>query len=763
MKRFERIISLVLVFSLVCSMSAFAAGFKDVKPGDWYAEAVDFAIANGLFSGVSETEFAPNMQITRAMLVTVLYRMDGSAKSDADIPFVDVPSGSWYCEAVRWAASEKIVNGTSENKFSPEMNITREQLATILMRYASYKGYDVVSQMKDISSYKDSSAVSAYAKDAVSYAVGSGLISGKTPTTVNPKDTATRAEAAAILQRFLSKNKPAFSLYNTPKRFVDPFAPKAEKISARELQCKKYTDEAKFNSAVERFNALKTAENATIEEAAELYEYMYGEIVKLRTLTAIASYNRDKDTRNTQVAEIYNFNDALLVKMSSAFTEAVEGFVKADRFGKEFDKIIGEDIAWMLRTSDDIDYEKMEALMAKSSELLNKYQDALDGDVTIEYKGKKWSRFGEGQVVSSIEDYIAINILLIEKLYDTLVPIYVELNDARNAEAEFWGFDSQADYYNLAYFSRDYTSADAKEILASVKKYMVPIAESFEGEYESEEVVSDEIIAKTRKVIESVSPEMLEIFDDMTERELLFIATDFTKSRQVGYTTSLMQYASPLTYISSSDDYYSVSALIHEFGHYCDAYLNASFSIYAPSGSMDVAEIPSTALELVAYGHYGDIYENPKEEKILLLQSAITTIVQTACMMDAQLRVDEYEGKLTGEVLKKIYKETAEEYGLSEFFASGYEWMNINQIYQMPFYNMSYVAAGVAALEIWMIGRSEGQEAAEQLYLEVLSDGSYEYGYMQLMQKHGLRGAVSEQTIKEIAETVSKELEELYK
>ena len=763
MKRFERVISLVLVFALLCSMSAFAANFKDVKSSDWYAEAVDFAIANGIFSGISETEFAPNMQITRAMLVTVLHRMDGEKKADSALPFDDVPAGSWYYEAVRWAASEKIVNGVSENKFSPETNITREQLATILLRYAGYKGYDTSAEKTDISSFKDSGEVSSYAKSAVAYAVGSGLIAGKTPTTVNSKDTATRAEAAAILQRFITGNKGEFSLYNTPNRFIDPFAPEVQKVSAKELQCKKYTDEAKFNSAVERFNALKTAENATVEEAAELYEYMYDEIVKLRTLTAIASYNRDKDIRNAQYADVYNHNDALLVSMGTAFTEAVEGFVKADRFGKEFDKIIGEDIAWMLRASDDIDYDKMEELMAKSSELLNKYQDTLDGDVTVTYKGKEWSRYGEGQVVTSIEDYVAINVLLIEKLYDMLVPIYVELNDARNAEAEFWGFDSQADYYNLAYFSRDYGSDDARKILESVKKHIVPITENFESDYESEEVVSDEIIAKTRKIVESVSPEMLEIYDDMTERELIYIATDFTKSRQVGYTTSLMQYASPITYISDSGDYYSVSSLVHEFGHYCDAYLNSSYSLFAPSASMDVAEIPSTAFELIAYGCYEDIYEDPKEEKILLLQNSLQTLAYTACMMDAQLQVDAYEGTLTGDVLKEIYKETAEEYGMSYVFPEGYEWININQVYQMPFYNMSYVAAGIAALEIWMIGRTEGQEAAEQLYLELLSDGSYEYGYMQLMQKHGLRGAVSEQTIKEIAESVEAELAKLYK
>ena len=763
MRRFKRVVSLVLVFAILCSMSAFAAGFKDVKDGDWYSGVVGFVIANGIFSGVSETLFAPDMQITRAMLVTVLHRMDGEKKSDSAMPFDDVPAGSWYYEAVRWAASENIVNGVSEKKFSPEMNITREQFATILIRFASYKGYDVTAEKTDISSFMDNGSVSSYAKNAVAYAVGSGLIAGKTPTTINPKDTATRAEAALILQRFITNNKSEFSLYDTPKKFTDPFAPELQKVTARELQCRKYEDEEKFNAAVEKFNDLKTAENATVKEATELYEFMYNEMLKLRTLTTIASYFRDKDTRNTQYSDIYNHNDAILVRMGSAFTEAIEDFVKVDRFGKEFDKIIGEDIAWMLRTTDATDYDKMEELMAKSKRLLNEYQDVLDGDVTIEYKGKKWSRYGENQVVSNYEDYIAISNLLADKLYETLVPIYVELNEARNAEAEFWGFDSQADYYNLAYFARDYDKDDAKKILESIREHIVPIFEKFEDEYESEKVKNDEIVSKARKIIASISPEMLEIYDDMIKRELVFIASDFSKSRQVGYTTSLIQYASPIIYISGIGTCYSVSALIHEFGHYCDSYLNEEHSLFAPNFSLDAAEISSTALELIAYGLYDSIYEDPKEEKILLLENSLGNLVYTACLMDAQLRVDEYEGKLTGDVLKQIYKETAEEYGMSYAFPQGIEWIKIMQVYQMPFYNMSYVTAGIAALEMWAIGRTEGQEAAEQLYLEVLSDGSFEYGYMQLMQKHGLRGAVSEQTIKEIAKTATEELEKLYK
>ena len=182
--------------------------FTDVIEADWFFENVKYAYENGLLNGISETEFGPQIEMTRAMLVTVLHRAEGEPAVDKSIAFADVDENAYYANAVAWAQSNGIVNGITDSEFAPDTNITREQIAVIMFRYAKYKGYDVsVGENTNILSYDDAESISGYAVEAVQYASGSGLMKGKTETTINPKDNAARAEIAAILQRFIETNK----------------------------------------------------------------------------------------------------------------------------------------------------------------------------------------------------------------------------------------------------------------------------------------------------------------------------------------------------------------------------------------------------------------------------------------------------------------------------------------------------------------------------------------------------------------------------
>lgn len=182
--------------------------FEDVKAENWFYDDVRFVNENGLMKGVSEKLFAPNGNVTRAMLVTVLYRNEGEPAINRSIPFADVDLGAYYGSAVIWAKQNGIVNGVSETEFAPDDNITREQIAAIMHRYAQYKGYDVsVGENTNILSYDDFDSISEYAIASMQWAVGSGMIKGRTESTLNPLDNATRAEIAAILHRFIEANK----------------------------------------------------------------------------------------------------------------------------------------------------------------------------------------------------------------------------------------------------------------------------------------------------------------------------------------------------------------------------------------------------------------------------------------------------------------------------------------------------------------------------------------------------------------------------
>ena len=175
--------------------------FTDVKADDWFYEAVKYAYDNKLMDGTSSTTFAPLMTTNRAMIVTILWRQEGSPVVNYAMNFSDVESGVWYTEAVRWAAAEGIVKGYSDTVFAPDDTVTREQLATILYRYAEYKEYDV-SAKGDLTTFADGSTVSTWAADGMTWAVGAELITGKDGGKLDPTGTATRAEVATILMRF---------------------------------------------------------------------------------------------------------------------------------------------------------------------------------------------------------------------------------------------------------------------------------------------------------------------------------------------------------------------------------------------------------------------------------------------------------------------------------------------------------------------------------------------------------------------------------
>ena len=178
-----------------------AEPFTDVDENDWFYDEVVYVYENGLMNGVGGNRFAPNTATNRAMLATILYRLAGEPDVSGDLPFTDVAAGQWYTDAVLWAAQNGIVNGVAEGIFAPMNTLTREQLVTMLYRYAEAEGYDV-SAAADLSGYPDAGKVLSYAQKAMSWAVAEGIVAGMDDGTLNPAGNATRAQIATILMRF---------------------------------------------------------------------------------------------------------------------------------------------------------------------------------------------------------------------------------------------------------------------------------------------------------------------------------------------------------------------------------------------------------------------------------------------------------------------------------------------------------------------------------------------------------------------------------
>ena len=222
--KMRRILSLLLVALMV--VSVIVAGgiitaedvspYKDVKTSRWSYADIMYVTEKGLMNGTEANKFAPGETMTRAMVVTVLYRLQGEPGVEYTTVFTDVKEGKWYTDAILWAAQNNIVNGVGNNKYDPMGTITREQLATIIMRYAPEE-YIVTEERADITGYADYKRVREYARDALSWANAVGLITGKTETTLAPREGATREQFAAILKRFKEYDSYKYEIaYNAP-------------------------------------------------------------------------------------------------------------------------------------------------------------------------------------------------------------------------------------------------------------------------------------------------------------------------------------------------------------------------------------------------------------------------------------------------------------------------------------------------------------------------------------------------------------------
>ena len=178
--------------------------FTDVSEKDWFYGDVMFVYENGLMLGTSKTLFSPHGTATRGMMATILWRMEGSPVPKGKNSFTDVEAGKWYADAITWTAENSIFAGYGKDKFGPDDPITREQLAAIFYRYADYKGYDLTVK-GNLDKFRDADKITDYAKTAMQWAVGSGLVKGKSGNLLDPQGTATRAEIAAMLHRFIEK------------------------------------------------------------------------------------------------------------------------------------------------------------------------------------------------------------------------------------------------------------------------------------------------------------------------------------------------------------------------------------------------------------------------------------------------------------------------------------------------------------------------------------------------------------------------------
>lgn len=222
MKKLARNIACIaLAFVLVLGAVPIAHAahpFRDVPANAWYSSSVDYVYNHKLMNGTTTTQFSPDQVMTRGMLVAVIHRIAGSPAPNGKSPFRDVPANYYYAGPVNWCYSNGIVNGTTATTFAPDSYVSREQMVTIMHRFAKFSHADS-GKRANLSRYSDQSRISPYARDSFSWAVANGIIKGTTPTTLSPQNGTTRSECSIVLQRYdqMMDNKPVPPAPTEPK------------------------------------------------------------------------------------------------------------------------------------------------------------------------------------------------------------------------------------------------------------------------------------------------------------------------------------------------------------------------------------------------------------------------------------------------------------------------------------------------------------------------------------------------------------------
>ena len=226
MKRITALLLVLLLSFALITPAGATSQFADVSPNAWYSQAVTFVVNEGIMRGTSDTTFSPNDTMSRGMAATILYRLAGEPAVSFAPTFTDVHAGRWYSNAVIWANENDIVRGVGVGRFAPHDNVTREQLATLLFRFAVFSDMDTdVPMSYNLLQFDDRMQISSWAGESMLWAVYRGLITGTSDTTLTPNGTATRAQCAVIVHRFLQLDNTPLSPEPDPPTVEPPMTP----------------------------------------------------------------------------------------------------------------------------------------------------------------------------------------------------------------------------------------------------------------------------------------------------------------------------------------------------------------------------------------------------------------------------------------------------------------------------------------------------------------------------------------------------------
>lgn len=499
-------------------------------------------------------------------------------------------------------------------------------------------------------------------------------------------------------------------------------------------------DSAEFMDACQ---ALSCCED--IYEAIDIYNFLYDELVYIESQYVICHVQYSRDITNEQLQEDQVQCENIANECFDSFCAAVRDCLNGP-VGPSFTVFLGEDAAQEYLEYEDMTEREAE-LAEEETRLIALYYEQMEeaDSYTYYYNGKDWTmamlQGFYGRYLTYDEWYMIYDGIN-AKVNAVVGETYLKLIAVRHEKAQLAGYDSYADYAYENIYARDYTTDDAQAFCDSVKAAVA--GDFFNRVYTSPLLYNDfsfsagadEMIGLLGEFSYALDERLGQAWEYFASHGLYTLSDD-PVMRQGGFTTTISMYNSPYIHISLSGQLYDMGTLIHEFGHFSDAYWNRPNDIVLDSGCFDIFEIHSTGLEVIFQRFYPSIFGDQSVQAEYYSLLNMLYCVVDGCLYDEFQRTIYDNPDMTLDEINQLYYDLCIQYGQPQRTDVNYYWMNVHHNFEAPMYYISYAVSSLTALQIWDL-QQEDPDAAFELYMEILGCGAYEYGYMELIDAVGL-------------------------
>ncbi len=546
-------------------------------------------------------------------------------------------------------------------------------------------------------------------------------------------------------------------------------------VSYSDMEFVGYTGETMRATIEDMETKMRDAKNA--DAIVEDYKKIGDELDFFSTQYSLNNIIYYCDPLNEEVAD-------LNLEMSALWTELADEALIAIR--EALKSPCGEALKAYIDNEelvqDYLDYEDMTErqleLNVLCDDLVNQYDISEQTYYTAEYNGEEW---GENELTAAANagtidqaTYNDLALKISQARNAVEADIYAQIVNAKNEIAKSEGYENYAECAYKDVYNRDYTIEEAKQLYSYVKKYIVPLLPQIAPYYSEavnecyEELVSgylmedEALVDKIEPYVSMVHKDLAEAYDYMKKYHTYEM--DYSeKKMQAGYTTSLYEYGCPFIFNCPSGSYYDVETLIHEFGHYNNAFHN-DISILDDVTNMDVAEIHSQGLEMLMFEYYDGIYGTNTSDAVryVTLYNMLNAVIEGCLYDEFQVEVFSHPGDITATECNKLFRKLAVEYGYKygNNLDEAYDWIRVNHTFHQPLYYISYATSALAALDIFEMS-TEDREKAVDLYMTLTTYG-LSTPFCELLETVGLHDIFVEDTIKNVADTTMAYVEMLY-